>query len=87
MGVKQTSISAYRRLRKYGNEASQKERVLDVIRKYGPISDFRAAKMLGMYPSTVAARRNELYKKALIHFAGYKINPVTGIKSETWEVI
>lgn len=64
--VTQTSLDSYNTDIKDKKEVTQKEKVFNVIKRLGKASNNEIARRLGVYPSTVSARANKLFKEGRI---------------------
>jgi DNA-binding Lrp family transcriptional regulator len=70
------------------DKAAQQEVILDFFARFPDSTNRECAKALGMEPSTVSARRNELMKVGVIKETGKKrLCSITGVKVKTWRTI
>lgn len=65
---------------------TMRQRVLDAIRRFGPISDELLASELDMNPSTVRPRRIELAKAGLIAQHPEKGTTASGRRASLWVI-
>ena len=65
--------------------ARQKE-VLEIIRKWQPISNERIAEHLGVYPHFVTPRVGELRELGLVEFCGVSKSATSGRKVSLWRI-
>jgi len=85
--VRDTSIEAYLDLRDSGRAETQKDKILMLFRfSREPMTNREMAFALGMEPSTVSARRNELIEEGKMKMAGKRKCKITGITAYTWTV-
>ena len=63
----------------------QKE-VLEVIRKWQPVSNERIAEHLGVYPHQVTPRTGELRELGVIEFCGESKSQLSGRKVSLWRI-
>ena len=88
MSVQQTSKDAYTLLKDSGRADSQRDRIMIVLRFAAfPMTNREIAKCLGMEPSTVSARRNELMDARKIRSVGKRKCKVSKITALVWEAV
>lgn len=85
--VTQTSRDSYNTDIKDKKEVTQKEKVFNVIKRLGKASNNEIARRLGVYPSTVSARANKLFKEGRIEVdADTKKDMISGKLNNQWKV-
>jgi len=86
--VQATSRNAYELHKESGKAGSQREKVMIVLKYNGePMTNREIAFILGMEPSTVSARRNELINKGLVKKGKPRLCRISEITANTWEAI
>lgn len=85
--VQETSVEAYHQHWDSGVLGEQQHRVFIVL-KYAeqPMTNREIAKCLGIEPSTVSARRNELIEAGIVEAAGKRRCRVTGKRALQWRI-
>ena len=88
MTVQPTSANAYQLHKDSGKAGTQRNKIMIVLRyaEY-PYTNREIAQCLGMEPSTVSARRNELIKKGLVKMGRARKCSITGVTAYTWEAV
>ena len=85
MTVQPTSLEAYLRIQDEGIPDTQQDMILMLFRfSREPMTNREMANALGLEPSTVSARRNELIEKGLMRRAGKRECKVSGYTALTW---
>jgi len=86
--VQSTSLDAYLRIQQTGIADTQRDRIMMLLR-YAPepMTNREIASALGLEPSTVSARRNELMRMGLIRLAGRRRCSISGYTAYTWEAV
>ena len=88
MTVQPTSIDAYLRIQEEGIPDTQQDMILMLFRfSKEPMTNREMAAALGMEPSTVSARRNELVNKGLMKRAGKRKCTESRFTAYTWEAV
>ena len=86
--VQPTSLEAYLRIQDEGIPDTQQDMILMLFRfSKEPMTNREIANALGLEPSTVSARRNELIDHGLMRQAGKRRCRVSGFTALTWRVI
>jgi len=86
MTVQSTSLEAYLRIQEEGIPDTQREMIMMLFRfSNEPMTNREIAKALGMEPSTVSARRNELITDGKLHKAGKRKCRESDYTAYTWE--
>jgi len=83
--VQPTSLEAFLKIQEDGTAETQRDQVLEVLRQASePLTNREIATALGLEPSTVSARRNELIKMGLVRQVGRRKCRVSGFTALTW---
>ena len=86
--TQETSRDAYQLLQDSGRADSQRDRIMIVLRfAEKPLTNREIAKCLGMEPSTVSARRNELMTAHKVRSVGKRRCSVSKIMALVWEAV
>lgn len=86
MTVQPTSRNAYQLHQESGKAGTQRNKIMIVLRfAKHPYTNREIAQCLGLEPSTVSARRNELLEAGLIKMGKARKDSITGITAYTWE--
>jgi len=86
--VSSTSVNALYLHEESGKAGSQRDRIMIVLRfAKRPYTNREIAQCLGMEPSTVSARRNELLDQGVITRRKARKCSITGVTAYTWEVV
>lgn len=81
-----TSLAAAKRAQRSAN--SQRQRVLDALRRYGALSDHSLAVMLGIGERQASTRRNTLVREGLVRDSGRRVmREDTGCAAILWEPV
>ena len=85
--VEPTSRSAYELHKESGKAGIQQDKIMIVLRYSDqPMTNREVAFCLGIEPSTVSARRNELIQKGWVKKSGARKCRISGFTAYTWEV-
>jgi DNA-binding MarR family transcriptional regulator len=82
--VRDTSIIAYDELKKENKIEAQRQAVLEELSQVEPKSDREVSVILMIAPSTVSARRNELWDDGLVEPIERVRDELTGRLVWTW---
>ena len=81
-----TSRNAYELHKESGKAGSQREKIMIILRyNREAMTNREIAFILGMEPSTVSARRNELIKEGLVKRGKARKCRISDITAYTWE--
>lgn len=83
VGVRETSLIAWMRVQPLGDK---QERVYDVIRSNGRVTNMEIAQLLGWSINRVTPRVMELRKMDRVRLDGYRECSVTGRTACVWTV-
>ncbi len=78
-----TKRESYERTKKEGKALKQRDRVLDLLKRVGPLSREEVAIITRIRISSACGRVNELIKEKKVTVAGTKWNPGTQRNVET----
>jgi biotin operon repressor len=68
------------------NRATQRERVVRLLMRHGPLCDEDIASHLGMLRSSASARRNNLYEDGIVVDSGLRAKGGTGAQVVLWAI-
>ena len=85
MGVRQTSLEAYRELNYSGVLGKNQLIIYNTISTNPDITDLKIAQSLGFNINQVTGRRNELMKKGLVESTQKVLSP-TGRTVHAWKI-
>ena len=83
MNVATTSRAAYHSKR---HDDTQKQRILNALAEFGPLSDSEIMDHTGLLPNVVPPRRGELLAQGIIRLRGEEPRGVEGRMVDVWEL-
>ena len=78
MTIRQSSITAYNQGVRSGKIPSQRNRILDLLKREGPMTNRMIGKVLRMELGSVSARVNAMLKSELVNESHYADCPHSG---------